>query len=193
MNKRLIKPLLFVITIFVTSCSQKNYLQKIEEYSNASTVNEKEKFMADNYHSFFVEAKGTGADKNASLQSFQNWDAPLHPQVDILSYTINKKTWTIKFNEQNDFSKLIGFPGWKATEVITFNSKKLIEQLVYIPDYANPSYKKWLQPAVAWVQNNMPDSLNTVYQNNKLVKNEESAKKWVHLLKQWKQSRGRQE
>src|SRR6266487_2220750 len=107
--KKLVMHMFFVITIFVTSCSQKNYLQKIEEYSNASTLNDKEKFMAENYHSFFMEAKGTGEDKNASLQSFQNWDAPLHPQVDIISYTVNKKTWMVKFNEQNDFSKLIGF------------------------------------------------------------------------------------
>jgi hypothetical protein len=92
--------------------------------------------------------KERGENKNASLQSFQNWDAPLHPQIDITSYTVNKNIWTVKFNEQNDFSKLISYPGWKGTEVIRFNSQRLIEQTVYIPDSTNPSYKKWLQPAV---------------------------------------------
>jgi hypothetical protein len=32
----------------------------------------------------------------------------------------------------------------------------------------------------------MPDSLIKVYQNKRLIQNEESAKKWVRLLKQWK-------
>jgi hypothetical protein len=80
------------------------------------------------------------------------------------------------------------FPGWKATELITFNSQKLIEQAIYIPDSTNPSYKKWLQPAVDWLQINMPDSLSGVYQNGRLIQNEESAKKWVWLLTQWKEN-----
>jgi len=69
--KKLVIPVFFAITIFVTSCSLKNYLQKIEEYSNASTVNDKEKFMADNYHSFFMEAKGTGEDKMLLYNHFK--------------------------------------------------------------------------------------------------------------------------
>lgn len=144
--------------------------------------------MAEDYRSFFMEKKGEGEDKKQALQSFLNWDAPLHPDVDILNYEMDGDTWKVEFNEQNDFSKLIGFPGWKATESITFNSKNLIEQVVYIPDPTNPSYKKWLLPAVDWLKINMPDSLATVYQNNKLIQNEESAKKWVRLLKQWKEN-----
>ncbi|HEY6976401.1 MAG TPA: hypothetical protein VH396_08925 [Chitinophagaceae bacterium] len=187
------KHLLFIILIFIASCTQKTYLRKITEYLNASTVDEKARFMADNYHSYFMEATGEGENKNASLQSFQNWDAPLHPQIDITSYTVDKNIWKVKFNEQNDFSKLISFPGWKGTEVITFNSQKLIEQTVYIPDSTNPSYKKWLQPAVDWLQITMPDSLVTVYQNGRLIQNEESAKKWMRLLKQWKKVQTKQQ
>ena len=76
------------------------------------------------------------------MLSFQNRDAPLHPQIDILKYNVSKNTCPVAFNEQNDFSKLIGFPGWKATEIITLNSRKLIEETIYIPDSTAPSYKK---------------------------------------------------
>jgi len=151
-------------------------------------VNEKSKFMADDFHSFFMVKKIAGHNKNSFLLSFQNWDALLHPQIDILKCNVSKNICTVTFNEQNDFSKLIGFPGWKATEIITFNSRKLIEETIYIPDSTNPSYKKWLLPAVTWLQSNMPDSLQMVYQNDKLIQNSTSAKQWVGLLKIWRQN-----
>ena len=35
--------------------------------------------MAENYHSFFMEKKGSGEDKEAALESFKNWMGLLHP------------------------------------------------------------------------------------------------------------------
>ena len=102
-----------------------------------------------------------------------------------MSYNKDQNKWTVTFNEQNDFSKLIGFPGWKATAIITVNSAGLIEEMIYIPDPANPSYKKWLQPAIDWLQLNYPVELADVYKNDKLVKTEATARKWVSLLKKW--------
>ena len=80
------------------------------------------------------------------------------------------------------------FHGWKGTKIVTFNSRKLIEETIYIPDSTNPSYKKWLQPAVTWLQLNMPDSLNMIYKNEKLIQNAATAKQWVHLLTMWRQN-----
>ena len=141
--------------------------------------------MSEDYHSFFLEKKGEGEDKKAALRSFLNWDAPLHPDVTILNYSADGNTWKIEFNEQNDFSKLIGFPGWKGTEIIRFNSRKKIEEVIYIPDPGNPSYKKWLQPVVDWLQKNKPGELDEVYKNGKLVQTSETAKKWISLLQLW--------
>jgi hypothetical protein len=59
--------------------------------------------MAEDYRSFFMEKKGEGENKKQALQSFLNWDAPLHPDVHILNYTANGRTWKVEFNEQNDF------------------------------------------------------------------------------------------
>ena len=120
--------------------------------------------------------------------SFLKWDAPLHPDIKILNYTIDENKWTIEFNEQNDFTKPIRFPGWKAKEIITLNKKGFIKEAIYIPDPANPSYRKWLQPAVDWLQKNMPDSLHDVYQNGKLIQTEVTAAEWVRLLKHWRET-----
>ena len=169
----------------VSSCTQKIYLKRIETYFNASSAEMKAKYMADDYRSYFAEKKDEGEDKTSSLQSFLKWDAPLHPDVKILHYSVDKNKWTIELNEQNDFTKPIGFPGWNAKEVISLNKKGFIKEAIYIPDPPNPPYKKWLQPAVDWLQKNIPDSLRDVYQNGKLIQTESTAKESVRLLKYW--------
>ncbi len=142
--------------------------------------------MSEDYHSFFMEKKGQGENKTSTLGSFSNWDAPLHPDITILNYSINGNQWKVEFNEQNDFSKLIGFPGWKGTEIISFNSKKKICEMIYIPNDENPDYKKWLQPSVDWLQKNKPKELDEVYKHGRLVQTSETAKKWVTLLQLWR-------
>lgn len=169
----------------VLSCTNKTYLHRIETYLNAHTLETKGKYMAEDYHSFFIEKKGEGKNKEQALQSFLNWDGPLHPDVQILNYTVERNTWKVQFNEQNDFTKLIGFPGWKGTEMIRFNNKKMIDEMIYLPDDTNPNYKKWLQPAVDWLQKNKPGELNEVYKDGKLIQTNETAKKWISLLQLW--------
>ena len=186
------RKLITFISIFVIalslSCTNKIYVHRIESYFNASTVEEKEKYLAADYRSHFLEKKDSGTSKLASLASFQEWDAPLHPDIEILHHSKKENVWTVQFNEQNAFSKLIDFPGWKATEVISFNEHGLIKETIYIPDPSNPSYKTWLQPAVDWLQKNKSSELNEVYQNGKLIQTTATANKWVSLLKQWRQA-----
>jgi len=179
---------LFIFScLAVVSCTNKIYLRRIESYLNASTVDVKSKYMAKDYRSYFKEKKGNGKDKEAALRSFSDWDGAMHPDVEILSYSSNGNTWTVHFNEKNDFAKLIGFPGWKGTSQLTFNSQKLIKQSIYIPDSTNPPYKPYLKPALEWLRQNMPTQLDEVYKDNKLVQTEESAKKWISLLKTWRE------
>jgi len=150
----------------------------------------KEKYMAEDYRSFFMEKKGEGQNKWQALQSFLNWDAPLHPDVHILNHKKSGNTWKVEFNEQNDFSKLIGFPGWKGTEIIRFNRKKMIDEMIYIPDETNPNYKNWLQPAADWLQKNRPIQFREVYKDGKVIRTSETAKKWISLLQLWQKETG---
>jgi len=174
----------------IISCTNKAYFHRIETYLNTHTLEMKGKYMAEDYHSFFIEKNGAGENKSQALQSFLEWDAPLHPDVHILNYTTSGNTWKVEFNEQNDFSKLINFPGWKGTEMIRFNSEQTIDEMIYIPDDRNPNYKKWLQPAVDWLQKNNPNELDQVYRDGKLIRTAETAKKWVSLLQSWRKETG---
>ena len=179
---------LFIFFSFCAlSCTKKVYLKKIESYLNASTVEAKSKLMAEDYRSFFAEKKGAGKDKQTALRSFSEWDAPMHPDIEILNYSVDGDTYTVHFNEENQFTKLIGYPGWKGTGQFRFDANKMIKEFIYIPDDSNPSYTPYLKPALDWLQKNMPNELNEVYRNKQLVQTKEAAKKWVVLLTSWKE------
>ena len=167
------------------SCTHNLYLDKINAYLNASNVSEKSKFMADDFQSYFINKEDAGKNKTEALASFQNWDGPMHPDIKILSYTFHDSIWTVTFNEQNDFTKPIGYPGWKGTTTFVFDSKGLIRETTYVPDSTNLPYKPYLKPAVDWLKVNMPQELDEVYQNGKLVQNTEAANKWRMLLNKW--------
>ena len=141
--------------------------------------------MSENYRSFFMQQKGEGDDKTSSLNDFKAWDGQLSPDVTILDHSLKANRWLVHFNEQKDFSKLVGYPGWKGSMSLTFDNAGLITETIYYPDSTNPSYKKWLQPAVDWLSTNYPNELNEVYQNNKLIRNEAAAIKWKELLTRW--------
>lgn len=183
-------PVLFIFIIVVLqlpACRSNRQLSAIHSYLNAYTIGQKEKYMAENYRSFFEKKAGDGKNKTDALKSFSKWDAPLHPDIKILSSSYRENKWVISFIEQNDFTKLIGFPGWKATDSIKINNRGLIEEIIYMPDESNPNYKQWLKPAVDWLRQNKPGELNEVYQDGKLIQNESSARKWVELLTEWKE------
>jgi hypothetical protein len=172
--------------LLIFSCTQKTYVKKIDRYLNASTVEAKGKLMAPGYHSFFAEKKGEGENKTAALKSFMEWDGPLHPDVKILSYSLSNDVWTVQFNEQNDFSKLVGYPGWKGKGLFRFGPKKQLIEFVYLPDSTNPSYGPYLKPAVDWLQANRPKELAEVYQKKRLIQTNASALQWVVLLQAWR-------
>ena len=142
--------------------------------------------MAEDFRSYFMDKSGKGKTRSEALNSFLNWDGPLHPDVKILHYRIKGDSCIVYFNEQNDFSKPIGYPGWKGSMVFRFNSMKQIRESIYIPDSTNSSFKPYLQPALDWMAKNKPNELSRIYQNNRLVQNGETAVLWRELLKEWK-------
>jgi hypothetical protein len=176
---------LFLVWLPAHSCTQTNYLDKINAYLNAYTVEEKSKYTTDTYRSYFMSKENGGENKAEALASFRNWDAPMHPDIKLISYTSHDNIWTVTFNEQNDFTKPIGYPGWKGTTTFIFDSNGLIQETTYVPDSTNLPYKPYLQPAVDWLKTNMPNELNEVYQNGKLVQTETAANKWRVLLAKW--------
>jgi hypothetical protein len=163
-------------------------LGNLKAFLNAPSAEARGKLMAGDYHFYFNERKGDGDSKEKSLSSYDNWDGPLHPDIKIRDYRIESDVWTISIIELNDFAKLIGFPGWKATETVTFDADNLVREVIYVPIESGKDYKEYLKPAVVWLEANRPDELKQVYDLDKkrLIQTNASAKKWVELLTEWR-------
>jgi hypothetical protein len=157
-------------------------------FLNAASADARGKLMAEDYHFYFNQRTGDGGSKEKSLESFENWDEPLHPDIKILDHRVDGDVWTITIVELNDFAKLIGFPGWKATETITFDDANRIREVIYVPVEGGKDYREYLNPALHWLKANKPDDLKDVYDLDKrrLIQTNASAKKWVALLKEWR-------
>src|SRR5579872_4165062 len=96
---------LFILTVFLTACSNKIYLERASAYMNASNPEQKSKYMADGFRSYFFEdGKGDGKNKDQVLNSLMKWDGPMHPDIPIQKYTRTGDTFTVYFIEKNDFT-----------------------------------------------------------------------------------------
>jgi hypothetical protein len=174
-----------IISVVLVACTGGIYVRKADSFLNAQTAEEKSFYMAESFRSYHNDKSGKVANKSEMLIDFRNWDAHLQPDVNIYAYKRKKDTLFIKFVERNDFSRLISFPGWRASMKIAFDPNKLISETIYFADTANSDLKKWLQPAISWLQLHSSDELNQVYKNGQIVKTEEAAKLWKTLLQRW--------
>ena len=178
-----------VATVFATALPNETRLVNLRAFLNAPDAKTRGTFMAGDYHFYFNAKEGDGGSKEKSLASYDNWDGPLHPDIKIRDYRVEGDVWTISTIELNDFAKLIGYPGWKATETITFDDANLVREVIYVP-VESGNYKTYLQPALEWLKDNEPDALLQVYDvdNDRLIKTTASAIKWVELLKEWREA-----
>jgi hypothetical protein len=197
-----VKTLLISFLLFLslsTTAQNEARLETVTAFLNAQTASERAAYMSDDYRSYFDEKTGEGQDKDSSLTDFRSWDEVLHPRVTIIRYFPDKilwetvkNTWTLYIKESNDFSTAIGFPGWDAKMLVTFNRRGKIKETIYMPANKNePSYNSFLKPAVEWLQEHHPDELKKVYGDGKLIKTKQSALKWIELLDLWRKASGR--
>lgn|GEM_PF-3632723 len=190
---------LLLISLSTTAQNEEARLETVTAFLNAQTASERATYMSDDYRSYFDEKAGDGQDKDSSLSDFRNWDEALHPRVTIIRYFPDKilwetvkNTWTLYIKETNDFSNAIGFPGWDAKLLVTFNRRGKIKETVYMPSSKNElSYNSYLKPAIEWLQEHHPDEFRNVHADGKLIKTKESALKWIGLLALWRKEAGR--
>jgi hypothetical protein len=181
--------LAFLSVAVATALPNETRLVNLRAFLNAPSAEARGKLMADDYHFYFSERTGDGGSKEKSLASYDNWDGPLHPDVKIRDYRVEGDVWTISVIELNDFAKLIGYPGWKATETITFDDANLIREVIYVP-VESGNYKSYLAPALDWLEENRPDELKQVYDLDRarLIQSNASATQWVELLTEWREA-----
>ncbi|HKJ17754.1 MAG TPA: hypothetical protein VJ984_10420 [Xanthomonadales bacterium] len=165
--------------------------RQFEEYFESLNAHEIEKalsYISDDFTLHFTEYNFS-IDKEG-LVDVLGWDKGVNGKFSYEKLTIKEDSITGLFKEQNDFLKLLGIKDLRATNTYRFEfSGKIVEQ-TYTPLPDQPSFQDRMQECIEWAKANRPLELRDIYPENQMLFNEETGKKWVILLKEWKTRSG---
>ncbi|QSE99144.1 hypothetical protein [Fulvivirga lutea] len=184
--------LLFLITLSTLDCSsnESNRNQLIlNQFYNTTSRSQHLAYLAEDYQLYFGSVKGKGMSKS-KLAELLRWDYALNPDRQILEFIkLSSDTVILRSKEENDFSKLIKYPGWESVNTYIIDKSGLIKLQLYQPKN-EISYKPYLEPAIACLAVNDSLRLAEVYdsENKRLIQDSISAVKWTGLLREWRAS-----
>lgn len=188
---------ILAMLIVTIACGEK---QSVSEDSNQATLmayvtspNLKSALsrLDHDYKLYFGDRSGNGISKE-DVALFLTWDHALHPSQTFTELKSFGDTITAIAHEENDFTRLIEFPGWDARVTYVFNDSHLIVEQFRVGIGETRSYKDWLKPALEWLRENRPDELEALYPDESLEHSTESAQKWVKLLTAWRDAVGKE-
>lgn len=162
----------------------------VRQYLDAATREEAVSRLAPDYRLWFGERKGPGISRESAGEMLR-WDYTLNVAHQIRSIASNDGVVTARVHEDNDFSRLIDFPGWDSTSTFLVGDDGRIVWQVYVPEPGQPEWRPYLDPALAWIREHRADALPTIFPDGKLARSEESARMWVRVLREWRAATGR--
>lgn len=169
----------------LASCATLRAPDAVDRYLHARSLEEASEALAPNYRLYFGDRGGAGVSRADALQMLQ-WDYALHAEHHIDEVQPGRKGVTVRVHEDNDFSKLLGFPGWDATSTFELDERGLIVSQTYVPKANQPDWRPYLEAPLAWIRVHRPDALNRIYPNGQLAHSPEAAREWVEVLTAWR-------
>lgn len=163
----------------------------VRRYLAAASVDEALSVLSPTYRLRFGTAESEGMAREQVAQMLASWDFPLHPRHEILDLRANGNTVIATVHEENDFSRMLGFPGWTATSTFVVDDSGRIASQLYVPREGQPDWKSYAEEPVRWIRANDPAALERIYPNGKLARSPENAAEWVRLLRAWRQATGK--
>jgi hypothetical protein len=160
----------------------------VRTYLAASTREQALQVLAPEYRLWFGQRQGEGLDRT-HVAAMLEWDFALHPRHRIVSLESRGSEVSALVHEDNDFSLLIGFPGWDATSTYTVTEDGTIASQVYVPVGAT-DWRPYLDAPLAWIRANRPDVLPRIFPDGKLRQDGTAAREWVETLRAWRAATG---
>lgn len=162
----------------------------VTRYFAAETRPAKMRHLSDGFRMWFEERSGEGMTK-AQLGEDTGWDDALHARTRIVTLHATGDTVVVQAHEDNDFSLLLGYPGWDPTITYVVGDEGLIESALYVPRAGAPSWHSSLEVALPWLRANRAEALERILPEGKLARTPEAAREWVEILRAWREATGR--
>jgi hypothetical protein len=139
----------------------------VQQYLDSKTREQALSVFAPEYRLWFGSRTGEGLDREKVAKMLE-WDYALNPRHRVEELTVNSSAVTARVHEDNDFSLLIGFPGWTATSTYTIDENGRIASQVYVPMAGQPEWRPYLDAPLVWLRQHHPDALARIFPNGKL-------------------------
>lgn len=162
----------------------------VRDYLAARTPAARMRFLAPSYRFWFMTREGSG--KTAAEHLKPGWDSELHDTLRPDSIGVDGDHVVARVHEDNDFSRLIGHPGWDATITFTIDDRGRIATEFYEPRPGAPSWRPYLDAALPWLQQHRSAALARTFPGGRLVETRASARAWRSMLRDWRRAVGRQ-
>lgn len=177
------------LLLLISGCaSTSDPAAPVRAYLSSRTLEQALSALAPEYRLWFGSRTGEGLDR-ARVAKMLEWDYALHPRHRIDALTVNGSEVTARVHEDNDFSLLIGFPGWDATSTFTLDEHGRIVSQLYVPNGAS-EWRPYLDAPLEWIRQHYPDALPRIFPNGKLAQTHETAREWVTVLRAWRAATG---
>jgi hypothetical protein len=162
----------------------------VVDYLTADTLEEALACLSPEYRLWFETREGAGLSKSEVAEMLQ-WDFALHPKRRFSPVRREDGAYVFEVHEENDFSRLIDFPGWDAVSSFWLDEAGLIKGQLYVPRAGQPEWRPYLEPALPWLREHRAGELERIFPQGRLHQSAEAARRWVKVLADWRAATGR--
>lgn len=150
---------------------------------------ELQKFYAKDARIWFGARAGEG--QLIAESPWREWDLELRAAHEIEDARFDARALTVVSHEQNDYSRLLDFGGWRATITYAFNDDGLVTEKLYVPMEQSPTQRECFAPALDWAREHRADELEEIFAGDRLTPSRDHARRWRALLIEWRKATGR--
>lgn len=121
-----------------------------------------------------------------SFRVMLGWDVAVGGSTDFRDIQVDGDTVHARAVETNRFMRLLGIEQGEFRLTFVIRDGLLREEIISGSTEFMRSIEEALQPVVKWAEVHHPEELAKVYPNQQLVYSQETGRRWIELLENWR-------
>jgi hypothetical protein len=178
--------IIIILSLFTISCTQ-NSLKLVKTYEKLHNIHDIVGAMSLYHSEIEFELVGTWIKSGKEeIRELEEWDRVLNSNLKFESIYVKGDSVFCKVIEKNDWFKAVGIKQIVHDPTIFVVSNGLIKKII-----ANPKKEVGEQIGAkigsiySWSNITNDNTINELIKDGEFIYSEESAKKWLTLLKKW--------
>jgi hypothetical protein len=185
-----LSPLVAIMMVWFSLPVSQGFKERFEAYRHAYNQHDSKavlSFLAPDYE--FKVANSTYKVAKKDISGLLEWDFATNAHTAYSDVEVKGNTISATLTEQNDFYKSIGISERKYRFTFIYDEAGLIKESILEQALSKtPSFDAALNPALDWARKERPQELSEIYPDGKFIYNRQMAKRWLALLRDWREA-----